>query len=166
MGECFTFSLVVFTLVWPYVYWWYRHKISSSFLPLLTFTNFHAGNMFYVTIFCLESVSLGSHFTSLGRLCLLVFIYNCLCVWVTSQSWGRTHHWWRENFEGCMKRQGDRQRLEIREGDNRKRPRPNKATNPETIEKWLGELKSDRINKKSNLPGIHPVQPCPGEVRD
>lgn len=34
-----------------------------------------------------------------------------------------------------MKRQGDRQRLEIREGDNRKRPRPNKATNPETIEK-------------------------------
>lgn len=30
----------------------------------------------------------------------------------------------------------------------------------------MGELKSDRINNKSNLPGIHPVQICPGEVRD
>lgn len=35
--------------------------------------------------------------------------------------------------------------------------------NPDKIKNRLAALKRDRINNKSNLPGIHPVQICPGE---
>lgn len=50
-----------------------------------------------------------------------------------------------------------------KEKKNRRAPSWKTGTHPEKTDTWLAELRSEMINNKSNLPGIHPVQICPGE---
>lgn len=55
-------------------------------------------------------------------------------------------------------------------GDREEKEKSKKASqsqhlgrNPKRIEERLAESRSEKINNKSHLPGIHPVQICPGE---